>query len=128
MAKKKRTRKVLEDRLDYLWSKLIRTRDGFMCQKCGSLSKKVSAHHAFGRRHRAVRWDIFNGVSLCYACHIHWAHRDPAGFTEWFVEFVGEDQYARLAEAHNDVYKPTIDDLLVEVQSLEQLIVIANEL
>ena len=106
--KKRNKQKLMKD-LDKLWSEYVRERDK-NCQKCGG-SGSVSAHHAFGRRHLAVRWDIYNGVALCYPCHIHWAHRDPAGFAEWFRVFVGDAQYERLSEAHNQIFKPTVEDL-----------------
>lgn len=120
MAKPKRQNsKKIEKELDKAWSKYIRERDK-RCQKCGG-SGALSAHHAFGRRHRATRWDIHNGVGLDYACHIHWAHRDPAGFTEWFKSHVGEDQYNRLAECHNHVVKHTIEDLRRILKDLEEM-------
>lgn len=100
---------VLMKSLDKAWSLYVRTRDP-VCKKCGG-SGAVSPHHAFGRRHLATRWDVENGVGLCFPCHIHWAHRDPGGFTEWFRSHVGEDQYNRLREIHNQVYKPTKEEL-----------------
>ena len=52
-----------------------------------------------------------NGVALDYACHIHWAHRDPAGFAVWFRDHVGVCQFERLAEAHNIPVKHTTEQL-----------------
>ena len=121
MKKPKKPNKAkLEKLLDKEWSEYVRNRDK-VCQKCGSFSS-ISAHHAFGRRHRAVRWDVVNGVGLCFPCHIRWAHRDPAGFSVWFERRVGADQYARLAEAHNQVVKHSAEDLqqiLETIRSLE---------
>lgn len=120
---KKLTRSNLEKKLDKLWSEYVRKRDNCNCQKCKKVyGQSVSPHHAFGRRHRAVRWDVDNGVSLCYFCHIQWAHRDSAGFTEWFKNHVGEDVYNRLAEAHNEIFKPTMDELRQMVSDLEGMI------
>lgn len=109
----------LEKELDKAWSLYVRKRDKH-CQKCGS-SGSISAHHAFGRRHRATRWDVFNGVGLCYPCHIHWAHRDPAGFTEWFKKQVGQDQYERIADAHNQIFKPSNEDLEFMLKTINEL-------
>ena len=106
---KKPNRKKLEKQLDKEWSEYVRNRDR-VCQKCGGVSS-ISSHHAYGRRHRATRWDVINGVGLCYPCHIHWAHRDCAGFADWFRKHVGDDNYERLAEAHNQVVKHTVEDL-----------------
>lgn len=99
----------LEKMLDKEWSKYILNRDK-CCQKCGGKSA-LSPHHAFGRRHRATRWDIYNGVCLCYPCHLHWAHRDCGGFADWFRKHIGNYQYERLSEIHNQVSKHTNEDL-----------------
>ena len=106
---KKPNKKLLEKKLDAEWSAYVRNRDKKCC-KCGGMGS-VSAHHAFGRRHHATRWDIDNGVGLCYPCHIHWAHRDPSGFSVWFCNHVGKDKFQRLADIHNKVVKYDADCL-----------------
>lgn len=67
--------KALKNKCDKLWSEAIRTRDG-ECILCGK-KETLQAHHwvhskAQGNMHR---WDIKNGVTLCYACHIHKVHK-----------------------------------------------------
>lgn len=120
MKQKKPNKARLEKELDKAWSEYVRG-FGRCCQKCGSISGSISAHHAFGRRHRATRWDVMNGVGLCYPCHIHWAHRDPSGFTEWFKKHIGSDQYDRLAEAHNQIVKHTTEDLTAMLEGIRGL-------
>lgn len=115
---KKRIKK-LEKQLDAAWSLCIRNRD-VICQKCHG-SGSISSHHAFGRRHRATRWDLMNGVGLCYPCHIHWAHRDPCGFSDWFKNYIGTDQYERLSEAHNQNIKHTEEDLIQILDGIKSL-------
>ena len=115
----KPNRAKLEAKLDAAWSRYVRGRDK-SCQKCNG-SGSISAHHAFGRRHKATRWDVINGIGLCYPCHINWAHRDPSGFSFWFEQMVGRDQYLRLAEAHNIPVKHTADDLQKMLITLEGL-------
>jgi hypothetical protein len=117
--KPKSSRKKLEIALDKAWSEYVRGRDK-VCQKCGGTST-ISPHHAFGRRHMATRWDVENGVGLDFPCHIHWAHRDPAGFTEWFRDHVGEDKYNRLAEIHMSVVKHTVEDLESMLENIRSL-------
>jgi 5-methylcytosine-specific restriction endonuclease McrA len=118
---KKPTRQELEKKLDSAWSLAVRTRDK-NCQRCGGFY--VSAHHAFGRRHKATRWDLFNGISLCYPCHIHWAHRDPAGFTVWFEGKVGRAHYSRMAEEHLIPKKFTLEDLEIKLKALEEMVTV----
>jgi hypothetical protein len=119
MKAKKPNKARLEKELDKAWSMAIHARD-VVCQKCGGTSA-LSAHHAFGRRHKATRWDLMNGTLLCYPHHLHWAHRDVAGFTYWFQQRVGEDQYLRLAEAHNMITKHTADDLNQMLENIRGL-------
>ena len=120
MDKKKKPNKAkLEKDLDKAWSEYVRARDR-ICQKCGG-SGSISAHHAFGRRHRTTRWDVINGVGLCYPCHIHWAHRDPAGFAVWFENHVGRDQYNRLAGVHNQIVKNNAEDLVSILEGINNL-------
>lgn len=102
-------KKKLEKELDIQWSNCIRERDK-KCRKCGG-NGSVSAHHAFGRRHMATRWEPLNGIGLCFPCHIHWAHRDPAGFSVWFEEQVGDFTYNYLASKHRQIVKFTEEDL-----------------
>ena len=116
---KKPNRKKLEKELDNEWSTYVRNRDK-ICKKCSGAGY-ISAHHAFGRRHHATRFDVVNGVGLCFPCHIHWAHRDPGGFTEWFRVHVGEDQYNRLREAHNQIVKFSVEDLQAMLENIRGL-------
>ena len=106
---KKPNKKLLEKKLDIAWSLYVRNRDK-ECQKCHGAGH-ISPHHAFGRRHHATRWDVDNGIGLCFPCHIHWAHRDPSGFTEWFRSKVGEEKYNKLREKHLEIVQYDADCL-----------------
>lgn len=66
--------KTLKNKCDKLWSEAVRTRDG-ACVLCGK-TEGLSAHHwihskAQGNLHR---WDVKNGITLCFACHIYKVH------------------------------------------------------
>lgn len=66
--------KRLRNKCDKLWSEAVRTRDG-ACVLCGSVNG-LNAHHwihsrAQGNLHR---WDVKNGITLCYPCHVHKVH------------------------------------------------------
>ena len=106
---KKPNKKLLEKKLDTEWSAYVRNRDK-TCRKCGG-NGSISAHHAFGRRHMGTRWDVLNGVGLCYPCHIHWAHRDPSGFSVWFERHIGEADFNDLARKHTEIVKYDADCL-----------------
>jgi predicted restriction endonuclease len=69
----------LKKELDRLWSKRMRERDG-KCVLCGAKDKQLYAHHFIVNRARSVkyRYDIRNGVALCYACHRFKVHKTAA--------------------------------------------------
>lgn len=59
------------------WAKLVKTRDKFICQKCGS-NKNIVAHHIKSFiNNPELRSDINNGITLCFDCHwkIHSSRR-----------------------------------------------------
>jgi len=70
---KTKRQKLIKD-LDTLWSKAVRERDGecLLCLKRDTLQ----AHHWIVPRARSLkhRWDIRNGTTLCYTCHMFKIH------------------------------------------------------
>ena len=69
-------------KLDALWSLRVRERDN-KCILCGGYVndiKHLQAHHWIVTRNQSskYRWDLRNGVSLCYGCHIHQVHSNPS--------------------------------------------------
>lgn len=56
------------------WSRAVRLRDG-KCMRCGA-TENLAAHHwiVSRARSRRYRFDLRNGVSLCYGCHVHGVH------------------------------------------------------
>ena len=74
------TKKGLIKKCDVLWIKIIRARDKH-CQKCGA--KASQAAHIFSRSNHGLRYDLQNGIGMCYYCHLYWAHRSPVEFTLW---------------------------------------------
>lgn len=58
--------------LHYKWSDAVFTRDKNSCQKCGAVDIELHAHHIKSyKENEALRYDIANGITLCYKCH--WA-------------------------------------------------------
>jgi hypothetical protein len=51
------------------WRKAVFARDNYVCQECGS-NKHIQAHHVLGwQNHPTLRFDVTNGVTLCFDCH-----------------------------------------------------------
>lgn len=67
------------DRKLVAWSKAVRERDDYTCQKCGRRDPGiVVAHHVAPRgRRRDLKYELSNGVTLCeIPCH-QWVHAHP---------------------------------------------------
>lgn len=82
------------EKLDTLWSKLVKIRGGFKCEVCKKQDNQLNSHHIVGRTNRNLRWDLRNGVSLCVGCHkfrTQSAHEDPEWFRGWLMKNRGED-------------------------------------
>lgn len=60
---------------DARWSKAVRERDNYTCQRCGAVhasnSQGLHAAHIFSRGIKRIRHDLVNGIALCYGCHRH---------------------------------------------------------
>lgn len=73
--------KKIKDELDKYWSLYVRTRDNkcIMCGKHENEIGKLQAHHWIVSRGDSLRYkfDVRNGVALCYGCHIHRVHTNP---------------------------------------------------
>lgn len=89
--KKFNIKKAKKD-LHKLWSKAIRERDEFVCQWCGKMDKKNHAHHIIpqSRCGNTGKYDISNGITLCYRCHLHRKnaeeHEYVAFIDQWLIE------------------------------------------
>ena len=52
------------------WSAAIRERDNYTCQNCGRRGGDLQAHHVLSwSKHPELRFELFNGVTLCIPCH-----------------------------------------------------------
>jgi len=79
------------------WSERVRKRDGHRCVLCGS--QRIRSHHILPKEeYPSLRFQISNGVTLCYLHHTA-VHRlmitskqyfllAPRGFSRSFVSFL----------------------------------------
>ena len=97
--KKKKGKVKLNKQADILWSKYVK-KPGY-CLKCKRRPPLIQLHaaHIYPKgmyRNHPLRCDPLNGIPLCYACHMHWAHKHPIEFTEWLeVEIPGRREYLK---------------------------------
>ena len=113
------SKKYLKNKLDTFWSKIVRLRANDKCEI--SDSKKTQAHHLIGRRNLAVRWDLDNGVSLCFAHHYgYWsAHQNPFWFGKKMIKLRGSQFIDDLVARSIDPVKFTISDYQTKIKEFE---------
>jgi 5-methylcytosine-specific restriction endonuclease McrA len=53
----------------FYWSREVRIKDGHKCVICEK-TRKLTSHHLFSKsKHPLLKYNIGNGVVLCYECH-----------------------------------------------------------
>ena len=81
--------KIKIDPRDTLFSRLVRTRARWRCQKCKTQYQEgdrgLQCAHIIGRRNKAVRYHPLNAIALCYSCHMHFT-ANPLEFSDWLAK------------------------------------------
>lgn len=58
-----------------IWRQSVFKRDGFTCQCCRKRGSRLTAHHIKSfAKHKELRCDVQNGVTLCEGCHVPIIH------------------------------------------------------
>lgn len=89
-------------RLDRVFSKYIRARDGYRCVVCGSTAYPQCGH-ILSRVSYATRWDERNAACQCAACNYRHEYT-PYPFIKWALANIGIDVLEELQRKWN---KPT---------------------
>ena len=88
-------------KLDVLWSRIIHERDDH-CRFCGRTEGMMNAHHVFSRRHTATRWDVRNGVLVCFSDHYR-AHNDIPWGHMMAIQAIGQPEFDMLDLIHEQI-------------------------
>ena len=98
---------------DQLWSRLIRKRDNFTCQRCGKKYEEgqqgLHCHHHRTRSCNSTRFDWDNCASLCHGCH-QYVHSHALEHVEFFKSRLGAKRYNALIKRSNTPLKITKED------------------
>lgn len=122
----KRTIKSVKASCDSKWAALVRARNRGTCERCGQPARET--HHTYGRANHRLRFDIRNGCSFCYRCHL-WAESYPIEFTRWFDgDRTDDSAYLRLEFQKPPVRRYLSDYLALENDLAEELAKYTEEL
>ena len=101
--------RIKRDKVDSLFSKLIRERDQYRCQRCFTQHDKSSTglhcSHFFGRGNNATRFSPNNCIALCFACHSQWEGLKPSVYREFMIDKLGAKKYIELEERARSTVK-----------------------
>lgn len=64
-------------KLDNLWSAKVKELADERCEYCLKDDAWLNSCHIIGRRYRATRWLIANGMCLCFICHRQYDEHGP---------------------------------------------------
>lgn len=97
--------KVKIRREDSLFSKYIRNRDKWTCQRCHRTheegSRGMHCSHYWSRGKWGTRFDPENCDALCYACHMLWGGDRRSAYTAFKKKQLGIKRYnALMCRAH----------------------------
>ncbi len=95
--------KIKIDKLDVLFSQVIRRRADGRCEYCG-YRKRLQCSHFIGRRKRNTRYDPDNACGLCFSCH-QYLDEHPYEHTEFFTQRLGSEKLEVLVRKGNMIVK-----------------------
>jgi len=101
-------------KLDKEWSLQIRSLGH--CEYCGKQGDEcqLHPHHYVGRRNRATRWYLPNGICLCASHHtlaVKSAHGDPEWFRGEMLKLRGKDWLNEIVAQSNKIFKGTFEQV-----------------
>jgi len=98
--KKVKTKKIRITKADEKFSKYIRTRDGWICQRCGRRytppTNGLQCSHFWGRANKCTRFDPENCDALCYGCHSLWEGNKQGDYRDFKIRQLGKKGYEAL--------------------------------
>jgi len=121
--KKAESRKTIQKRCDKLWSKAVKIAAGHKCQMCGQddPEKTYNSHHIVARKYKKYRWDLANGICLCYRCHKWYAHSDDyVAQLEWHY-FIQWKHTNFMCERYGAILNDIIHDVSQNPKSVKPL-------
>jgi len=93
---------------DSIWSKYIRTRDNWTCQRCDKKyappTSALHCSHFWSRGSWSVRFCQDNCQALCYGCHSYLGG-NPQEHREFILNKLGQERFDALQKRRNTALK-----------------------
>lgn len=114
------------DKTDQLFSKYIRTRDNWTCQRCGKVytppTNALHCSHYVGRGRESTRYDPDNSTALCYGCHSYFDGAGKEEYRNFKIKQLGQEGFNALILRSNMYKKKDRKlDLIVVKQMIKEL-------
>lgn len=102
--------KIKIDQADRIFSRYIRYRDKWTCQRCGRKHPEgagtLGNSHYWSRRHESTRFDPENCDAICNApCHQMWGGDYREDYKKFKLKQLGNKGYDLLELRHNQYQK-----------------------
>ncbi|MEK6880720.1 MAG: recombination protein NinG [Nanoarchaeota archaeon] len=103
---------------DIEYSKWLRKEREYICEKCGKIEEGgMQVSHFWGRKNESVRFDPENTDVLCFFCHNYFT-QNPAAYSEWKKEKIGERAYKLLMVRANTTQKKDDKKVLIWLKNV----------
>jgi 5-methylcytosine-specific restriction endonuclease McrA len=112
-SKKARKRGRMVRDLDAAARQEVFERDGHVCVRCRDTKRGIQWAHIFSRRHKNLRWEPDNALTLCAGCHIFW-HQYPLLAVDWF-KTTWPERYEHILTIFNSGMRIRVEDLHAEL-------------
>jgi hypothetical protein len=93
-------KKIKITKVDDLFSKWIRERDNWTCQRCKTKytppTNALQCSHFWSRHNKCTRFDPLNCDALCYGCHALWEGNKQGDYRDWKIRQLGKKGYEAL--------------------------------
>ena len=95
-----KSKKWIEREKLQVWRNCVLERDNYCCQICSSKPKKPHVHHIIPKKVKELRYDVNNGITLCFNHHkvgLNSPHMNALWFITW-LKICKPEQYNYLME------------------------------
>ena len=128
MVNRKKTRRnertKLIKKIDAVVSLMVRNRDNWTCQRCGTkytpATQGLHCSHYFSRRFMGTRFNLDNLISLCYGCH-RLVESDKQGwYKDFMIDKLGQNGYNTLEFKARNITKFSESELEILLEQLKK--------